>query len=78
MTAESFHRIEQAYWDKVDLHQGEDHRVEYAADLPADQFGSGFGRKEHPLLDQRSEEYLDHPWNMNNCFKAKNSLVGFK
>lgn len=51
--------------------------VEYAADLPANQFGSGFGRKDQKLNDARSQDYIDHPWNMNNYHKHENSLVNF-
>lgn len=52
-------------------------RVEYAADLNVQVFGSGFGRDDQPLIDKRSEEYLDHPWNLNNFFRQPGSLMQF-
>ena len=57
---------------------GENKIVEYAADLPVNKFGSGFGRKDQKIIDQRTEQYLDHPWNMNNYHKLPNSLNNFQ
>lgn len=44
-------------------------KVEYAADLNVQMFGSGFIREGQKVWDKRSLEYLDHPWNLNNMFK---------
>jgi len=75
---EDYAQMEQQYWDKVDRDKGRDITVEYAADLSADRFGSGFGREGQPLKAKKSSEYVDHPWNMNNYFKLDNSLMNFK
>jgi hypothetical protein len=40
--------------------------VEYAADLPVTTYGSGFGKEGQKVFDRRVNEYLDHPWNLNN------------
>ena len=68
-TKEEFWNLEKEYWNYVDNNVGEPLKVEYAADLSVTHFGSGFGREGQPLLDQRTEEYIDHPWNLNNFYK---------
>ena len=40
-----FGKIEKEYWDIVDNQIGDERRVEYAADLNANIYGSGFGTK---------------------------------
>lgn len=40
-----FNNIESKYWDYVEHQIGEEYKVEYAADLNARQYGSGFGMK---------------------------------
>jgi histone demethylase JARID1 len=56
---------------------GEPYRVEYAADMRVDKYGSGFSRPGQPITDQRQSDYVDHPWNLNNLLVAKNSLMQF-
>jgi len=46
-------------------------KVEYAADLPTNKFGSGF-----PNLKQ-DRQYGGHPWNFLNLNNAKDSLLSF-
>ena len=76
-TAEEFWKIEKDYWNHVENQQGEDIRVEYAADLPVTTYGSGFGREGQRVFDRRSNEYLEHPWNLNNLGKQAGSLMQF-
>jgi len=61
----------------VDNNVGDRVKVEYAADLAVDSFGSGFGREGQKLMHKEAKEYLDHPWNLNNIFKQKLSLMQF-
>ena len=49
---------------------GEDVRVEYAADLNANRFGSGF-----PTNKNIDNKFTNHPWNLNNFQKQKNSIL---
>ena len=41
-------------------------RVEYAADLDANLYGSGFGMRNQGNLSDNSQKYLNHPWNFAN------------
>ena len=41
-----FKKIEKQYWDLVENQIGEETKVEYAADLVASRYGSGFGRRD--------------------------------
>ena len=52
-------------------------QVEYAADVPTSQFGSGFGRKGQKIIHPDQASYQDHPWNLNNLPSALNSLMQF-
>jgi hypothetical protein len=52
-------------------------QVEYAADVPTSQFGSGFGRKGQAVIHSQQKEYESHPWNLNNLPQHKNSLMQF-
>ena len=45
-----YQKIEADYWDRVDLCKGSDTKVEYAADIPTNIFGSGFGRPGQKVL----------------------------
>jgi histone demethylase JARID1 len=56
---------------------GPAHKVEYAADMRVDKYGSGFGRPRQPIVDPRQTEYLHHPWNLNNIPSGRNSLMQF-
>jgi len=69
--------IEADYWDMVDNQSGPETLVEYAADVPTLQFGSGFGRKGQKEIDPRQVEYQEHPWNLNNLPSQFNSLMQF-
>ena len=60
--------LEKEYWRWVEDNIGEKIKVEYAADLSAREFGSGF-----PI--HWDNEYSVHPWNFNNLDKARNSLL---
>jgi hypothetical protein len=46
-----FNHIEPKYWDLVENQVGEEVKVEYAADLNAKKYGSGFGHKNQAILD---------------------------
>lgn len=53
--------------------------MEYAADLDANVYGSGFGRKDHSLNSNGETNPLeDHPWNLNNFQDQKNSMFQFR
>ena len=41
-----YEKIENKYWDLVENQIGANVKVEYAADLNANKFGSGFGTKD--------------------------------
>ncbi|CDW79070.1 lysine-specific demethylase 5b [Stylonychia lemnae] len=69
--------IEKEYWKYVENQMGPLMKVEYAADLNVQLYGSGFGREGQQVQDKRSEEYLDHPWNLNNLYKQEGSLMQF-
>lgn len=60
--------LEKEYWKQVEDNLGERHRIEYAADLSSNEFGSGFPR----FCDN---EYSSHPWNLNNMDQLKDSLL---
>jgi [histone H3]-trimethyl-L-lysine4 demethylase len=51
--------------------------VEYAADVPTKQFGSGFERFEETPIDPKKEGSGTHPWNLNNIPTQANSLMQF-
>ena len=38
-------KVEKKYWDMVEYQTGEPYKIEYAADLDANEFGTGFGTK---------------------------------
>jgi hypothetical protein len=64
---EVYDRIERKYWEIVDNQVGKELKVEYAADLDAGRYGSGFGRKDHHLnKDGKKNKFEDHAWNLNN------------
>ena len=51
--------------------------MEYAADIPTSQFGSGFGRKNQKIVHPDQTKYLEHPWNLNNLPNLPNSFMQF-
>ena len=63
---EIYEKIETDYWNKVENQVGEEEKVEYAADLNAKKYGSGFGTKTMPKIPEGSASYVDHPWNLSN------------
>ena len=67
---DEFTALEKDYWMYVDHNYGAPLRVSYAADLPADKFGSGFP------TDKKSA-YGSHPWNLNFMKSQKDSLLQF-
>ena len=74
---EAHEELEEEYWNMVDLQQGEELRVEYAADLDTKEVGSGFGRPGQKIINDKQAEYADHPWNLNNLPHGSNSLMQF-
>lgn len=50
---DTYKAIEERYWDMVENGAGDPYRVEYAADLRVDKYGSGFGRPGQTVIDQR-------------------------
>lgn len=60
--------LEKEYWKYVEDNLGERIKVEYAADLSSQEYGSGF-----PQFSD--SEYSTHPWNLNNLDQLKNSLL---
>jgi len=71
-----YDKVERQYWDIVENQVGEDYRVEYAADLDAIKYGSGFGNK-HMNLTASQKKYVNHPWNLINFQHQKNSFLQF-
>lgn len=75
--------LEKDYWKYVDSNAGKDVIVEYAADLPADKVGSGFPHEHFdssklvaPSVSKSEfKKYMNHPWNLNNFTKGKESLM---
>ena len=41
-------------------------KVEYAADVPVNVYGSAFGRFNQKVMSDKQAEYVNHPWNLNN------------
>jgi len=76
-TEADYAELEKRYWDMVENNVGTRTRVEYAADVSTSKFGSGFGRPGQRVVSERQEQYVDHPWNLNNFPKAFNSLMQF-
>ena len=60
--------IEKQYWKYVEDNFGEKIEVQYAADLPSTEFGSGFP-------SDPTNQYSSHPWTFNNMDKLKNSML---
>ena len=52
-------------------------KVEYAADVPTNKYGSGFGRPGQKIIDPEQENYAKHQWNLNNLQRSFNSLMQF-
>lgn len=63
--SEVYEHIEKQYWNLVENQVGDLTRVEYAADLNASIYGSGFGN-------------YNHPWNFKNFQKQTDSLLQFQ
>ena len=74
---EIYGKIEKEYWEIVDNQIGEEKRVEYAADLNANVYGSGFGNKKQKQLSEQQSAYTDHAWNFCNFQYQPNSLFQF-
>lgn len=66
----SYEEIEKEFWRCVDNNQGEKVQVDYAADLPANQYGIGETTEER-------KHYSRHPWNFNRMHMKANSLLQF-
>ena len=77
MNEQDYLELEKEYWSKVDYGEGGVTLVEYAADVPTAKFGSGFGRPGQAISSEKKNEYLDHPWNLNNLPHQFNSLLQF-
>ena len=60
--------LEKEYWRYVEDNIGERMQVQYAADLSAKKFGSGFPQ-------YCDNEYTNHPWNLNHMDQLKNSFL---
>lgn len=77
MTKKEYEKIEEQYWDYVENQVGDQVKVEYAADVPVNVFGSAFGRFNQKVMSARQTEYVNHPWNLNNLMNQRNSLMQF-
>jgi hypothetical protein len=60
--------IEKEYWTAVEDNIGDRIQIQYAADLSARKFGSGFPQ-------YSDNEYTSHPWNLNYMDELKNSML---
>lgn len=63
--------IEKDYWTTLDDQSSQKFKVNYAADLDSDKYGSGFPTKE------QDEYYGSHNFNFNNLNKNPNSFLQF-
>ena len=62
--------IEEQYWNYVHTDTEKTMKVEYAADIPAHEYSSGFPTNE-------TDPYANHPWNFNIINKGENTLLQF-
>lgn len=62
--------LEKQFWAFVEHNEGEDIKVEYAADLPYDKYGI-------QKFSGDDSAYEQHPWNLNKLHNKKNSLLQF-
>lgn len=63
--------IEKEFWNCVENNNGDHIQVEYAADLPANEFGV------NPETSEIHKQYSDHKWNLNKMYQRNNSLLQF-
>lgn len=68
--------VEQEYWRLVSCLE-ENVCVEYGADLHCNEFGSGFPTRTSKDLHPSDNEYIDHPWNLNNMPIAEGSVFRY-
>jgi len=61
----------------VENQVGEPLKVEYAADLNANKFGSGFGTQGQKVVHESQSNYCNHQWNLCNFQRQKNSILQF-
>lgn len=54
---DSYAEIEKEYWQCVDNQIGKRRQLEYAADVPTDVFGSGFGRPGQKIIHKEQKKY---------------------
>lgn len=65
-----YDQIEKEFWNYVENTESEPIKVEYAADLPIDEFGVKELKEEHKI-------YANHSWNLNKMYSRDNSLLQF-
>mmetsp|Transcript_18946 Transcript_18946/g.21757 ORF Transcript_18946/g.21757 Transcript_18946/m.21757 type:complete len:113 (+) Transcript_18946:637-975(+) len=70
VAAKNYDELERKFWQMVEHSESKKLTVEYAADLPANEFGRDSYEKEE-------EWYEDHPWNLNKLYLKRNSLLQF-
>ena len=66
----NYDELEKIFWEYVDNTESSKIQVEYAADLPNNEFGDNF-------IDEEKKWYIDHPWNLNKMHLRHNSLLQF-
>mmetsp|Transcript_18955 Transcript_18955/g.21774 ORF Transcript_18955/g.21774 Transcript_18955/m.21774 type:complete len:191 (+) Transcript_18955:424-996(+) len=67
---QQYDELEKKFWYLVDHSQSEKTVVEYAADLPANEFGT-------QAIGEEVKADFDHPWNLNKMYLNHNSLLQF-
>ena len=58
--------VEKQYWELVNNNQGSEWKIEYASNLDAYKYGSGFGCPNQKIIHAEQPDYLNHNWNLAN------------
>lgn len=69
-------KVEEEYWRLVSTLE-DSVSVEYGADLHCNEFGSGFPTKSTHDSTGELDEYINHPWNLNNTPVAEGSVFKY-
>lgn len=70
LSQQQYDELEKTFWNYVENSESEKIMVEYAADLPSNEFGK-------QNLEAGDEWYINHPWNLNKMHMKNNSLLQF-
>ncbi len=79
-----FSQLENQYWRlvegaQIDTKEGSNKRyrvtVQYAADLPANKYGSGFQTTSNSRSKDLNFDYAENYYNLNNLYRSEGSLL---